>query len=90
MCEALEENHAVKIYINKYLKYDHKVINKNEYTVLEVSIALDHLDLNNTLTLIDQTQSLTHLLIYKIEMSIDDAIKSDESEETKLDQTMLA
>ena len=66
----MTENHAVKVMINDHLKYEDKIIIKDKQTLLEVSIALDRLGLNNTLTLIDQTASDTHLLVYSIEMSI--------------------
>lgn len=69
-CEALDENHAVKLYINHYLKNEDKVIYVGERTVIEISIAFDRLDLNNTLTLIDTTSSATQLLIFSIEMVI--------------------
>ncbi len=69
-CEAQDENHAVKVLINNHLKYQDKIIRADEIFTLTVSIGLRYLGLDNTLTLIDQTESNTSLLVFEIKMSI--------------------
>ena len=56
-CEAMEENHAIKVLINDFVKFDQKIIKCETLTNLTCSIALDNLDLINNLIIIDQTTS---------------------------------
>ena len=69
-CEAQDENHAVKVLINNHLKYQDKIIRANEITTLTVSIGLTYLGLDNSLTLIDQTDNNTGLLVYEVRISV--------------------
>ena len=69
-CQAMDENHAVKVTINNYVKFDDYIVKQDVLTTIEVSIALDKLGLNNSLTIIDKTTSLSSLYIYSALMSV--------------------
>ena len=76
-CQAMDENHAVKVMVNQYVKFDDYIVIQDKLTTIEVSIALDKLKLNNSLTIIDKTTSTSSLYIYSTLLSIKKVKDSD-------------
>ena len=68
--QAMTENHAVTVKINDCLKHDNKIIKLGKVVTLKCDIALENLGLNNTLTLVDETESESRLLIFSIQMKV--------------------
>jgi len=57
--------------VNEYVKFSRKTVYEGKKTELVVSIGLDHLHLNNTVTISDKTvKRKGTLFIFSIEMSI--------------------
>ena len=75
-CQAMDENHAVKVMINNYVKFDDYIVKQDVLTTIECSIALDKLKLNNSLTIIDKTTSLSSLYVYSTLCSIKKVFES--------------
>lgn len=75
-CQAMGEDHDVTIKINDTVKFSNKTIREGSKTILPVSMSLDALSLNNSLSIIDRTPKEdpdSVLLIYSVEMEIETA-----------------
>ena len=57
-CQAMNENCEMTVKINDYEKYTKKKIYEGKRTHLKVTISLDSLGLNNTVTVINKTEDM--------------------------------
>jgi len=65
-------DHEIMVKINDFVKFSRKTIRVGQRFPLKVTIGLDNLDLDNTLTILDKTESDKKLpfFVYSVEMSI--------------------